>query len=195
MVTIGILALQGAFVEHAQSLEKLAMADGIDMKTRFVRNQTDLDGIDGLIIPGGESTVMQKVATTGGLIDPLRQLVEAKKLPIFGTCAGLILLADKLNGANSGILGGLDIEVLRNAYGSQIDSFVTGQVKTDDTSSCKAIFIRAPLITSVGEDTTVVARLDEQVVGVQSGKILGLSFHPELTEDLYWHRKFISMIN
>lgn len=189
---VGILALQGAFHEHAMMLERMGV------EWREVRLPSDMHGIDGLIIPGGESTVMSKLALSTGLHEPLQEWIQGNK-PTLGTCAGLILMADRLE-RNEGesspmIYGGIPITVHRNHYGRQIASHVR-TVKTADGQEVEGMFIRAPKITNMhGEGVEVVARCigDEEVVGVRYGNLIGLSFHPELIQCDHFHRLFIHL--
>ncbi|MCL6612524.1 MAG: pyridoxal 5'-phosphate synthase glutaminase subunit PdxT [Peptococcaceae bacterium] len=184
---IGVLALQGAFREHENSLR----ACGENIKTRQVRLPGQLEGIDGLVIPGGESTTMGKLMTDYGLLDPV--LDQARKgLPVFGTCAGLIMLAREINGSNQPRLGLMDMLVERNAFGRQVDSF-----EADIEVSClgpepfRAVFIRAPYIMKAGPGVEVLAEYKGKIVAARQGKCLAAAFHPELTGDLRLHRYFL----
>jgi pyridoxal 5'-phosphate synthase pdxT subunit len=185
---IGILALQGAFIEHAKMLTELG-AEVVE-----VRLPEHLDGLDGLIIPGGESTVIGKLATTYGLIDPLRNFAQAK--PTWGTCAGMIFLAKDIGHDRQPILGLMDIRVNRNAFGRQIDSFEADldiSVLTGDPFH--AVFIRAPIATAAGKEVEILAKLDEKrIVAAQQGHLLATAFHPELTDDLRLHEYFLKMV-
>jgi len=148
----------------------------------------DLRGLNGLVIPGGESTTIGKLAVDYGLIEPLREFVASGK-PVLGTCAGLILLADDV-GRDQPLVGGLDISVERNAFGRQVDSFESNvRLAGDDDSPFKGVFIRSPLVTAVGPAAEVFARLEDgSVVGVRQGNVVGVSFHPELTGDPRVHQ-------
>lgn len=186
---IGILALQGAFIEHQHIFDKLGA------ETRQVRLPRDLDGLDGLVIPGGESTTIGKLATDYGLIEPLRTFAQEK--PVWGTCAGLIFLAKDIGIERQPILNLLDVKVNRNAFGRQIDSFETELAfkgLAGDTPF-HAVFIRAPLVESVGKGVDVLAQLkDGAIVAVKQDHLLGTSFHPELTDDLRVHQYFYDMV-
>lgn len=187
---IGVLSVQGGFVEHMRSIERLGH------EARAVRRPEHLEGLDGLIMPGGESTTMSKLLELGGMLEPLRTLV-ANGLPVFGTCAGLILLADRVldtrNDAHS--LHAMDITVRRNAFGRQMDSFETQLPFGDIDTPVEAVFIRAPKVEEVGDGVEVVSTLpDGTVVGVQQGNALGCSFHPELSEDDRVHEYFLRMV-
>ncbi len=181
---IGVLALQGDFAEHKTALER-AGATAVE-----VRLPRQLGGLDGLIIPGGESTTLRKLADMYGLIEPLRAF--SRKRPTWGTCAGAIMLAREVVGQEAH-LGMMDITVQRNAFGRQIDSFVT-QLNIEG-ESYSAVFIRAPLIVSVGSGVDILATLDDgRIVAAQQGHLLATSFHPELTDDLGFHRRFLKII-
>ena len=189
---IGVLALQGAFIEHQAILEKLG-AEVVQ-----VRLAEHLEGLDGLIIPGGESTTISKLAVDFGLMKPL--LAFARQHPVWGTCAGAILLSKDAR-RDQPLLGLMDITVQRNAFGRQVDSFETNldvpalrQVDPDERPF-PAVFIRAPLIEKANGTTEVLARLAEgQIVAVRQGHWLATSFHPELTGDDRFHRYFLEMI-
>lgn len=189
-ITIGVLALQGDFREHIQTL------NAIDVQAVEVRRPSELDQIDGLIIPGGESTAMQKLAQAFELWVPLRDSLAAG-LPVFGTCAGLILLASQITDGIVGqeSLGALDVTVRRNAFGGQLDSFETELAVTDIDGPVHAAFIRGPIIERVGPSVEVLARLhDGRVVAAREGNALGISFHPEVTGEKRIHRLFADMV-
>jgi 5'-phosphate synthase pdxT subunit len=186
---IGVLCLQGDFREHIQTIEQLGFS------SFRVRKPEDLRGISGLVIPGGESTVIDKLSKVFALREPIIREIE-NGLPTFGTCAGLILLADRLQDGVPGqeTFGGLDVLVQRNAFGSQLDSFETDVEFEGIQHSIHAAFIRAPLVTELGAGVDVVARLEDgRVVGVRQGNILGISFHPEVTGETAVHEYFANM--
>ncbi len=187
MTKIGVLAMQGDFAEHARMLRQ------IDVEPVEVRKPEHLDGLDGLIIPGGESTTIGKLSTTAGLTRPLADFVSA--YPTWGTCAGAIFLAKHVKG-QAAHLGVMDITVERNAFGRQIDSFTQDlEIQGLDGEPYHAVFIRAPIIRSVGPGVDVLARLDDRrIVAVRQGHLLATSFHPELTPDTRFHRYFAEMI-
>jgi 5'-phosphate synthase pdxT subunit len=191
LLRIGVLALQGDFREH------LAVLRGFGADAVPVRRPAELSEIDGLVIPGGESSVMDKLARTFGLRDPLRETI-AGGLPVYGTCAGLIMLSsrilDGIEGQES--LGGLDIDVRRNAFGSQTDSFeVDLEVPALGDPPLHAVFIRAPVVERVGTPVTTLAALDDgRVVAVEQGDLLGTSFHPEMTDDHRFHGYFLDKV-
>ena len=189
---IGVLALQGDVAEHVTMLRSLG-ADVVE-----VRLPTDLEGLDGLVLPGGESSVMDKLLRLFTLQEPLRALIR-QGLPVLGTCAGLILLADTLEDGIAGqqTLGGLDVSVSRNAFGSQVDSTeVDLSIDGIDGEPMTVALIRAPLVTTVGEGVRVIARMpDGGIVGVEQGALIGVSFHPEITGDTRLHRYFLERVD
>lgn len=195
MLTIGVLALQGAFIEHIAKIRLLGVA------AVEVRKPEQLEGLAGLILPGGESTAMGLVAERWGLVEPLRTWVGSGR-PIWGTCAGMILLADRAVGQKRGgqpLIGGLDVTVNRNYFGRQSQSFETLlEVPLLGVEPCPAIFIRAPAIIEAGPKVEVLAHAaghDEIViVAVRQANILATAFHPELTADLRWHQLFLDMV-
>lgn len=192
---IGVLALQGDFAEHIHILRQL------DVDAREVRLPKQLKNLDGLIIPGGESTTIGKLAATYGLMDPIRHFAEKK--PVWGTCAGAIFLAKDAN-RKQPLLNIMDITVERNAFGRQVDSFEADlkiPLLPEPDRLFRAIFIRAPIIESVGEGVEVIAHLEEnidsgndRIVAARQGNLLATSFHPELTGDDRFHRYFLSMV-
>lgn len=188
---IGILALQGAFVEHEKVLTKLGV-ESVEL-----RNLEDFQqyrsSLSGLILPGGESTTMGKLLRDQDMLLPIREAIQSG-LPVFGTCAGLILLAKQITSQEESHLATMDIVVERNAYGRQLGSFYT-------EADCKGVgkipmtFIRGPIISSVGEDVEVLAIVNNQIVAAQEKNMLVTSFHPELTDDIRLHEYFINMCN
>lgn len=189
---IGVLALQGAFIEHIKILRALKV-DAVE-----IRKPAELRDLDGLIIPGGESTTIGKLAVEYGLIEPIREMCHAGK-PVWGTCAGMIFLAKDV-GMRQPLVGVMDVTVKRNAFGRQVDSFeadldipalasVTNN--SDPQQPFHAIFIRAPLMASVGKNVEVLAKLEDgTIVAARQGNLLVTSFHPELTNDTRFHRYF-----
>lgn len=188
-VRVGVLALQGDFAEHLAALRALG-ADAVE-----VRTLGQLRSVDGLIIPGGESTVIARLLIAFGLIGPLRDLI-AKGLPVWGTCAGAILLAKRVPDLDRPPLAVMDITVERNAFGRQVDSFEAGvQVAGIEGAPMHAIFIRAPIIRRAGRGVTVLATLEDgAIVAAREGHLLATSFHPELTEDRRMHGLFLQMV-
>jgi pyridoxal 5'-phosphate synthase pdxT subunit len=195
--TIGVLALQGDVREH------LAILDRLGMRGRRVRRPADLDDLDGIIIPGGESTTMHKLAVTFELFEPLRARI-AGGLAALGTCAGMIMLADTIEAGIEGqeTLGGLDVVVRRNAFGRQVDSFESDVDFVPFDSPLHAVFIRAPWVEKVGDGVEVLARVSAdsavdtaggRIVAVQQGRVMATSFHPEITGDDRVHRYFAAL--
>jgi 5'-phosphate synthase pdxT subunit len=189
---IGVLALQGAFSEHINMLKKL------NVEAIEVRLPKHLIDIDGLILPGGESTTMALIAHRNGMIEPLKEFIKKKK-PVWGTCAGMILLsnhADNTKQDGQELLGGLDVDVLRNAFGHQVDSFTIPIEIPLSKEPFLGIFIRAPVIERVGKDVEVLVRIPERdnvIVACRQGHILATAFHPELTNDTRFHEYFLGM--
>ncbi len=185
---IGILALQGAFIEHKYSLDKLGV------ESFEIRRKKDIEEpFDGLIIPGGESTVIGKLLRQLDLLEPLKSMIE-KGTPVFGTCAGLIVLAKNIMGEDS-CIGTMDITVRRNAYGKQIDSFsMETVIDKISPNPIPLVFIRAPWIESAGENVDILCRLNGHIIAARQNNMLVTSFHPELTDDLTFHKYFIEMI-
>ncbi|WP_405665685.1 pyridoxal 5'-phosphate synthase glutaminase subunit PdxT [Streptomyces sp. NBC_00055] len=187
---IGVLALQGDVREH---LIALASADAL---ARPIRRPEELAEVDGLVIPGGESTTMSKLAVLFGMLEPLRERVRAG-MPVYGTCAGMILLADKILDPRSGqeTVGGIDMIVRRNAFGRQNESFEAAvEVTGIDGGPVEGVFIRAPWVESVGAQAHVVAEHGGHIVAVRQGNALATSFHPELTGDHRVHALFVDMV-
>ncbi len=185
---IGVLALQGAFAEHLATLDAIGV-EGVD-----VRLPGDLDGVDGLILPGGESTTMRRLIDRWGLRQPILDLA-ASGAPLFGTCAGMIVLADEIEGEETPILPLLDITVRRNAFGRQLDSFEAElAVPILGDRPVHAVFIRAPVIDRVGPEVDVLARLDDgRIVAVRERNIVATAFHPELAGETRFHRLVATM--
>lgn len=182
-----MLAIQGDFAEHLGVLGRLGA------RTRAVRLPEQLDELDGLVIPGGESTTFGKLAVRYGFMQPVRDLVESGR-PVWGTCAGLIFLSRDC-GRDQPILEVMDVAVRRNAFGSQIDSFERAlEIPVLGPEAFPGVFIRAPLVTAVGRDVRVLAEIDSGVVAVEQDNLLGTCFHPELTADRRMHRYFLNKI-
>ncbi|MBZ5741171.1 pyridoxal 5'-phosphate synthase glutaminase subunit PdxT [Nocardioides mangrovi] len=193
-ITVGVLAIQGDVREHVRTLE------GLGVRATAVRRTTELDACDGLVIPGGESTTMAKLARTFDLLEPLRQRVK-EGMPAFGTCAGMILLADRLLDGAVGqeTVGGLDITVRRNAFGRQVDSFEGDLDVAGIDGRVHAIFIRAPWVEETGPGVEVLARVEDgeaagRVVAVRQGSLMATSFHPEVGGDARVHRLFVDLV-
>ena len=189
-LTIGVLAVQGDVREHIRVLTELgAHAYGI-------RRPTELANLDGLVIPGGESTTMDKLVRAFDLYDPLRGLIT-EGLPVYGSCAGMIMLADRIAEPRPGqqTLGGLDVTVRRNAFGRQVDSFEEDlDFAGLDDGPLRAVFIRAPWVEEAGDGVEVLARAAGRIVAVRQGPLLATSFHPEVTGDTRVHELFVDII-
>jgi pyridoxal 5'-phosphate synthase pdxT subunit len=189
--TVGVLALQGDFREH------IAVLSSLGANAVAVRRPEELAKIAGLVIPGGESSVMDKLSRLFGLAEPLRAAI-ASGLPVYGTCAGLIMIADTVRDSIAGqqSIGGLHVAVRRNAFGSQLDSFETDlSIPVLGDPPVHAVFIRAPVVETLGPDVTALAALDDgRVVAVEQGTILGTSFHPEMTGDTRFHEYFLAKV-
>ena len=186
---IGILALQGAFEEHEKVLDKLGVTS-VEIRNLddFQQHQSDLSG---LIMPGGESTTMGKLLRDQQMLLPIREAILSG-LPVFGTCAGLILLAKEITSQEESHLATMDIVVERNAYGRQLGSFYT-EAECKGVGKIPMIFIRGPIISSLGEDAEILATVDDQIVAAQEKNMFVTSFHPELTDDVRLHQYFINM--
>lgn len=187
---IGILGMQGAIAEHQEILMQIPHT-----KTHIVKTAKDLDCIDGLILPGGESTAIGKLLDYFSLKEILQQKIISG-LPVFGTCAGLILLAKNIENQTNTHLATMDITVKRNGYGSQLDSFSTNLLipTIDKNMPIPLVFIRAPYITKTDKDVQILATLDNKIIAARQKNMLVSSFHPELTNDLRFHQYFLSMI-
>ncbi len=189
--TVGVLALQGDGREHT------AVLTGLGAEVVPVRPPAELDAVSGLVIPGGESSVMDKLARTFGLFEPLRARIAAG-MPVYGTCAGLIMLADTVLDAIDGqrSLGGFDLDVRRNAFGGQMESFETDlDVQELGAPPVHAVFIRAPVVERVGDRASVLASLpDGRVVAVEQGPLLGTAFHPEMNGETRFHERFLDRV-
>lgn len=183
---LGVLGLQGAVREHLQSLARLGI------KGSVVKRTSELADLSGIILPGGESTAISLLAA-GSLLEELRRLVK-EGVPFFGTCAGMILLANEVKGQEGTNIGGIDITVARNASGRQVDSFETLLKVNGIGDDVPAVFIRAPYITRLGNGVTALAKHEGAVVMARQGNVLVTSFHPELTSDTRIHRYFMEMV-
>ena len=192
---VGVLALQGDVRDHENELAACGAA------TRRIRSVDELDGIDALVVPGGESTTMSNLALRWGLMEPLRALVR-KGLPAYGSCAGMIMLADRIEGGrpDQQTIGGLDVTVRRNAFGRQVDSFEADlDMPVLGDRPVHAVFIRAPWVESIGERVEVLGTVAAgpaagRIVAVRQGHLLATSFHPELTGDTRVHEYFVEMV-
>lgn len=185
---VGVLALQGAFIEHEKILNSL------ECSTVEVRKPEHLEGLDGLIIPGGESTTIGKLMVEFNLLDPIKEKAEAG-MHIFGTCAGLILLAKNIVNSDQPRLGLMNIVAHRNAFGRQVDSFETDlKIKGIDDEPVRAVFIRAPYIKKAQDSVEVLAQIEDKIVLAREKNFLAAAFHPELTQDFRIHQFFLDEI-
>ena len=189
MIKVGVLAIQGAVAEHLELLNQIP-----DVCAQEVKYLDELNEVDGLIIPGGESTAIGRLLRDFNLLQPLKERI-LNGMPVWGTCAGMILLAKSLENDPTVHLGVMDITVERNAYGRQLGSFTT-EVEIEKVSSNKIplIFIRAPYVTHVKSDVDILLEVNDHIVACQQKQMLATSFHPELTKDTSFHRYFINMI-
>lgn len=188
MITIGVLDLQGAVKEHVDKINNISGATALRVK-----NVKDLEDIDGFIIPGGESTTIGKLLRDFNMLSPLKSKIESG-MPVWGTCAGMIILAKSILGSDYNHLGVMDIEIRRNAYGSQLDSFITDEiVEGVSEEKIPLVFIRAPYVEKAHEGVKVLCKLDEKIIACRENNMLATSFHPELTEDLSMHKYFYNM--
>jgi 5'-phosphate synthase pdxT subunit len=187
---VGVLALQGTFIEHIGMLQQL----GVEAPS--IRLPHELDTLDALIIPGGESTTMLRLMESFGLIQPIRELAR-DGLPLWGTCAGMALLAKSVSNCEMETLGLMDTKVRRNAFGSQIDSFeVDLEIPTVGEKSFHAVFIRAPVIEEAKPGVKILSHLpDGTIVAARQNRLLACAFHPEFTDDLRFHSYFLNMVN
>lgn len=195
---IGVLALQGAVSEHVEALNKAMEELKVDGNVVYVRNVKGLDGVSGLVVPGGESTTINRLMMTTGMYEKIIELAN-KGLPILGTCAGTILLAkegdEQVKQTGTELLGLMEMKVLRNAYGRQVDSFeVDVKITEIGNKPFRAVFIRAPTIEKVWGDVKVWVKYQDTIIGAKKGNILALTFHPELSDDLRIHEYFLRMI-
>lgn len=186
-MNIGVLALQGAVAEHIRSINRTG-AEGMPIK-----KVEQLKTVDGLIIPGGESTTIGKLMQKYEFIEAIREFSAAGK-PIFGTCAGLIVLAKEIAGGEEAHLGLMDIKVARNAFGRQRESFETDLTVKGIEEQVRAVFIRAPLILEVGDGVEVLSTYNDEIVTARQGHLLAASYHPELTDDYRLHQYFVDMV-
>lgn len=188
MITIGVLDLQGAVIEHINKINEIEGVSALKVK-----NLEDLSKVQGIILPGGESTVIGKLLRDLNILDTLREKIK-EGLPVWGTCAGMILLAKKIEGYDYNHIGTMDIEVKRNAYGAQVDSFITEEIiEGVSNEKIPMIFIRAPYVERVLGDVEVLCKVKGNIVACREKNMLATSFHPELSKDLTMHRYFYNM--
>lgn len=189
MKTIGVLAVQGSFAEH---LRMLARVGGV--RPLAIKSRAELEAADGLILPGGESTAQGRLLRDFGLLDPIREKIR-RGMPAWGTCAGMILLARRIAGGEPAHLGVMDITVVRNAFGGQLESFAdTATIPEVSADPLPLVFIRAPWVESAGPEVRCLAWKDGKIIAARQGGLLVTSFHPEMTDDCRFHRFFADMI-
>lgn len=187
MVKIGVLALQGAVREHINCLS------APDVEVVVVKKVEQLAELDGLVLPGGESTTMRRLIDKYHFFEPLKEFGNSGK-PVFGTCAGAILMAKEVVEQEEGHLALMDIVVQRNAFGRQRESFETNLIVTGVGEDVRAVFIRAPLIIEVGEEVEILSKFNGEIVAARENQFLACSFHPELTDDKRFHQFFVNMV-
>lgn len=188
MKKVGILAIQGDFERHREAFDRCNVGE----KVVLVRDTESLDQVDRLVIPGGESTTVGKLLVRFGLGDTIIKRANSG-MPIWGTCMGMILLAREIEGSDQYTLGLMDITVQRNAFGSQAYSFEDSVEIAGFTEPLLGVFIRAPIVTRLGEDVQCLARYKDQIVGIRQGNLIGTSFHPELTDSIAFHQFFLEI--
>ncbi len=191
-----MLSIQGAVSEHVERLEQTFEHLGISGRVHLLRNASDIDGLDGLILPGGESTTISKNLVKRGLFESIKARIAEESLPVFGTCAGCVLLSSRVvdDEKEVKVFSAMSMEVQRNAFGSQCFSFEHDIDVSGFDSVFPAVFIRAPIIEKVWGNCSVIARFEKNIVGAMQGKFLALSFHPELTDDLRFHQLFVEKL-
>jgi len=195
-ISIGVLGIQGAVSEHIVSTSKALKETNIPGRVFVVKHKEDIKMIDALILPGGESTNISKLLCQSGIHDTILQRVQEENLPIMGTCAGCVLLAKELtdNTNEVELLHAMDMQVERNAFGRQKESFEQSIVVKGFSQPYHAVFIRAPIITKLWSNGEILAKINKKIVMARQDNFLALSFHPELTDDLRIHKYFLSMI-
>jgi len=195
-LSIGVIGAQGAISEHITMMKNAFLEKNISGDVLIVKNKEDVDGIDALIIPGGESTTISSILYNTGIYDALLKRIKKNDLPIMGTCAGCVILAREITDNFNEIknLSAISMKVKRNAFGRQKDSFEKNIEIKGFSKPFNAVFIRAPIIEKVWSNCEILAKIDEKIVMVKEKKFLALSFHPELTDDLRIHKYFLDMI-
>jgi 5'-phosphate synthase pdxT subunit len=187
---VGVLALQGTFIEHIAILRQLGV------ESSPIRLPRELDTVDGLVIPGGESTTMLRLMESFGLIQPIKEMAQ-DGLPIWGTCAGMVLLAKNVSNYEMETLGLMDVRIRRNAFGSQVDSFEADlEIPLVGREPFHAVFIRAPIVEETRPDTEILSRFpDGPIVAIRQNRLLACAFHPEFTDDLRFHSYFLNIVS
>jgi 5'-phosphate synthase pdxT subunit len=196
IVTIGVLSFQGAVSEHLTIMNRIFKEERQRGKTILVRQPHDIDACDALIIPGGESTTISRILDNSGMHDAIHQRMEQENIALMGTCAGCVILAKELVDTNADVrlLQAIDMQVERNAFGRQKESFERSIAIRGFTTPYNAVFIRAPIITNIWGTCQKLATVDEKIVMARQDNYLALSFHPELTDDLRIHQYFLEML-
>jgi 5'-phosphate synthase pdxT subunit len=196
IVTIGVLSFQGAVSEHLTIMNRIFKEERQRGKTILVRQPHDIDACDALIIPGGESTTISRILDNSGMHDAIHQRMEQENIALMGTCAGCVILAKELVDTNADVrlLQAIDMQVERNAFGRQKESFERSIAIRGFTAPYNAVFIRAPIITKIWDTCQKLATVDEKIVMARQDNYLALSFHPELTDDLRIHQYFLEML-
>ena len=195
-LSIGIIGIQGAVSEHIFSMKETLKKTNTAGKVFIVKDKKEIDEIDGLLLPGGETTTISKILTKSGLYDKLFKKIKEDNLPVLGTCAGCVLLASDITNSSEEIkiLSALDMKVKRNAFGRQKESFET-YIKIKGFSDLyNAVFIRAPIIESVWGNCEILSKIENKIIMARQGNLLAITFHPELTEDLRLHEYFLDIL-
>jgi 5'-phosphate synthase pdxT subunit len=195
-LTIGVIGIQGDVSEHVTSMKDALNHTNIDGIVKIIKKKEEIDEIDALIIPGGETTTISKVLYKSGIFDSISKRIKKSNLPVMGTCAGCVLLSSDLihNSKNVKLLSAMDMQVKRNAFGRQKESFEKNIDIKGFTSSYNAVFIRAPVIEKIWGDCEILSVIDKKIVMAKQDNLLAVSFHPELTDDLRIHKYFLDMI-
>lgn len=195
-ISIGVIGIQGAISEHIASMEKALEEKNTPGKVFVIKNKQEINGIDALVFPGGESTTISRILYKSGFHDAISKRINVNNLPVMGTCAGCVILASEMidNTKNIKLLSAMDMQVKRNAFGRQRESFEKNIDIKGFSEPYNAVFIRAPVIEKVWGKCGILAKIDQKIVMARQDNLLALSFHPELTDDLRIHKYFLDMI-